>query len=135
MTITLTKGANALELPVDLLWSDEFSWSDVAQSAERGIDGHLILDATVRNGGRPITLSGDGSSAWIDRGTLLSLKAWAKLPLQIFTLDLRGEVFTVVFDHGGEEETRAMAMAPVVDYSDMEDGDFYCSLMLRFLEV
>ncbi|CAN7170486.1 hypothetical protein LJR118_000296 [Acidovorax sp. LjRoot118] len=135
MTITLTKGSDVLELPEDLLWSDEFSWSDVAQSADRGIEGHLILEAMVRSGGRPITLSGDGNSAWIQRSTLIALKAWAKVPLQLFELDLRGEVFTVVFDHGGEEETRAMAMSPVVDYSDMEDGDFYCSLMLRFLEA
>lgn len=70
MTITLTKDGIALELPQDLIWSDELTWSAVAQSKERGIWGTLIVDAMARNGGRPITLTGDGNSAWITRGAL-----------------------------------------------------------------
>lgn len=135
MTITLTKDGSTLELPEDLLWPDEFSWAAVAQTTERGIDGHLIVDAMLRNGGRPITLQGDGDSAWITRADLLVLKTWAALPGQEFVLDLRGQVWDVIFDHGGADETRSMAMSPVVGYSDMEDGDFYCSLVLRFIEV
>ena len=41
----------------------------------------------------------------------------------------------VVFDHGAEEETRAIAMSAVIDYSDKQDGDYYCSLVLRFIEA
>lgn len=135
MTITLTKDGTSLELPEDLLWTDEFSWSAVAQSTQRGIDGHLIVDAMERMGGRPITLMGDGDSAWITRADLLTLKAWAAIAGQEFDLDVRGQAWTVIFDHGDAEEARAMGMSPVVDYSDMEDGDFYCSLVLRFIEI
>ena len=50
-------------------------------------------------------------------------------------LDLRGEVFTVIFDHGDADTTRAMGMDSVIDYSDKQDDDYYCSLVLRFLEA
>lgn len=135
MTITLTKDGAALELPQDLIWSDELTWSAVAQSKERGIWGTLIVDAMARNGGRPITLTGDGNSAWITRGALLTLKAWAAVPGQRFTLQLLGQTFTVIFDHGTEEETRAMGMVAVVEYSDPEETDYHCSLTLRFIEA
>ena len=135
MTITLTNGGTTLLLPPDLIWADELTWSAVAQSTERGIFGTLIVDAMARNGGRPITLQGDGDSAWIDRGTLRTLGAWAQTPGLRMALDVRGEIFTVVFDHGPEEETRAIAMSAVIDYSDKQDGDYYCSLVLRFIEA
>jgi hypothetical protein len=135
MTITLTNGGTTLSLPPDLIWADELTWSAVAQSTERGIFGTLIVDAMARNGGRPITLQGDGDSAWIDRGTLRTLGAWAQTPGLRMALDVRGEIFTVVFDHGPEEETRAIAMSAVIDYSDKQDGDYYCSLVLRFIEA
>lgn len=135
MTITLTKDSTALELPEDLIWTDELTWSAVAQSKERGIWGTLIVDAMARNGGQPITLVGDGDSAWITRGVLLTLNAWARIPGQRFTLELLGQTFTVIFDHGTDEETRAMAMSAVVEYSDPEESDYYCSLTLRFIEA
>ena len=135
MTIILIKDGSALSLPQDLIWSDERTWSAVAQAKERGIWGTLIVDAMARNGGQPITLTGEGNSAWIERSTLLTLKAWALIPGQRFTLELRGQTFTVIFDHGTEEETRAMAMSAVVDYCDPEATDYYCSLTLRFIEA
>lgn len=135
MTINLTNGGTTLSLPPDLIWADELTWSAVAQSTERGIFGTLIIDAMARNGGRPITLQGGGDSAWIDRGTLRTLGAWAQTPGLRMALDVRGEIFTVVFDHGPEEETRAIAMSAVIDYSDKQDGDYYCSLVLRFIEA
>lgn len=135
MTITLTKDGTTLELPEDLIWSDELTWSAVAQSKERGIWGTLIVHAMARSGGQPITLVGDGNSAWITRGVLRTLNDWARIPGQRFTLELLGQTFTVIFDHGTEEETRAMAMSAVIDYSDPEETDYYCSLTLRFLEA
>ena len=135
MTITLTNGGTTLSLPPDLIWADELTWSAVAQSTERGIFGTLIVDAMARNGGRPITLQGDGDSAWIDRGTLRTLGAWAQTPGLRMALDVRGEICSVIFDHGPEEETRAIAMSAVIDYSDKQDGDYYCSLVLRFIEA
>ena len=58
MTINFIKDGSALSLPQDLIWSDELTWSAVAQAKERGIWGTLIVDAMARNGGQPITLTG-----------------------------------------------------------------------------
>lgn len=135
MTIVLTRGATALALPEDLIWADELSWAAVAQKTERSITGALIVDTAPRVGGRPITLQGDGDSAWIDRATLLQLKAWADAPGQPLQLSLRGQLFNVMFDNGDAEETRALAMQSVVEFSDKQPGDYYCSLVLRFLEI
>ena len=135
MTITITNSGSMLELPGDLIWSDELTWSAVAQSTERGIFGTLIIDVMARNGGWPITLVGEGNSAWITRGTLRTLKDWAAVPGLRLQLNVRGEIFTVVFDHGDAEESRAFAMSSVVEYSDKQDGDYYCNLTLRFIEA
>ena len=134
MAIYLTHGAQVLALPEDLLWVDEMRWAALAQQTERSITGALIVDMAPRVGGRPITLQGDTDSAWIDRATLMQLKAWADdgQPLQ---LNLRGQVFEVLFDHGGAEDTRALSMEPLVGFSDMRPGDYYCNLALRFIEV
>lgn len=135
MAITLTNAGVAIDLPPDLIWADELTWSAVSQSTERGIFGTFIIDAMERHGGRPITLQGDGNSAWIARLTLRTLHQWARVPGLRMTLDLRGEVFTVVFDHGSAEQTNALGMSSVINYADAEDGDYYCSLVLRFLEA
>lgn len=135
MSIFLTNGAQVLELPRDLIWVDELTWSKVAQKTERGIFGTLVIDAMARNGGQPITLQGDGNSAWISRATLRTLKAWSSVPGLRMTLRILAEEFEVVFDHGDAEQTRAMAMQSVIEYSDPEDSDYYCSLVLRFIEA
>ncbi|BDE72785.1 MULTISPECIES: hypothetical protein [Delftia] len=135
MSIFLTNGAQVLELPRDLIWVDELTWSKVTQKTERGIFGTLVIDAMARNGGQPITLQGDGNSAWISRATLRTLKAWSSVPGLRMTLRILAEEFEVVFDHGDAEQTRAMAMQSVIEYSDPEDSDYYCSLVLRFIEA
>lgn len=133
MSISLSLGAVVLALPDDLVWTDEFLWSSVSQSTERSVTGALLVDAMQRNGGRPITLEGGGDRAWISRADLRVLSGWAGLAGQVFTLSLRGESFDVIFDHGTDETTRAFAMSAVMDWSDMADGDYYCSLVLRFI--
>ncbi|OGA56738.1 MAG: hypothetical protein A2710_03835 [Burkholderiales bacterium RIFCSPHIGHO2_01_FULL_64_960] len=136
MAITLTYGSTTLELPEDLLWVNEFRWSAVAQSTERSLTGALLVDAAPRVGGRLITLAGSEDSAWILRSGMETLLAWAALPEQQFTLTHNGVARTVIFDHGTAEESGAIKQVePVIDYSDPEPSDYYCSLELNFLEV
>lgn len=136
MAITLTYGSTTLDLPEDLLWVNEFRWSPVAQATERSITGALLVDAAPRVGGRLITLAGQEDSAWILRSGLETLLAWAALPAQQFTLTHNGVARTVIFDHGTAEESGAIKQVqPVIDYSDPEPSDHYCSLELNFLEV
>ncbi|MCI5068418.1 hypothetical protein [Acidovorax sp.] len=135
MAITLTKDSTILELPEDLLWVNEFRWSAVSQATERSLTGALLIDVTPRVGGRLITLAGGVDYAWFERSGLETLYAWAALPEQQFTLTHNGVARTVIFDHGTAEESNAIKQVePVIDYSDPEPDDYYCSLELNFLE-
>ena len=133
MAIALQKGADTIVLPPDLLWSDEFAWSLVSQGTERSVTGALLVDVSTRQDGMPITLTGTERHAWLLRPEVQALRTWLALPEQVFTLTINGQSFTVLFDHGTDEVSRAFVVAQLVDYSDPAPQDYYCSVTLRFI--
>ena len=136
MPITLTYGATVLELPPDLLWANEWQWSTVAQSVERSITGALLIDVATRTGGRPISLRGQENTAWMSRESLTTLAAWAAVPGAQFVLGHNGANYTVIFDHGTAEQSNAIRQLQVVgDFSDPQNGDYYCNLEINLLEL
>ena len=131
MATTLTYGATTVTLPIDLLWTDEFSWPAVEQRTQYSITGALLVEAAVRQAGRTITLSGGPSWGWISRATLVTLQTWTELPGQQFALVVRGEAArTVMFD----QSQQPIEAQPVIDYSDPDNADDYV-VTLRFIEV
>lgn len=87
-----------IELPRGMLWVDEFNWSAVQKSVERGITGVQIIDAAARIEGRPITLQAVEDQGWISRATLLAVRALADIPGVQYPLQLAdGREFTVQF--------------------------------------
>lgn len=132
MTITLTAGATTLTLDPDLLWEDEFAWAATEQSVTRGLTGKLIIQAALRQAGRPITLKNeDDASAWMTRADMAQLQAWADTPDLRMTLTLRGTPYLVVFRHhdGGPFEARML-----VHYADPMNTDWVLAT-LRFMTV
>ena len=130
--ITLTRGAAVLELPYDLQWADEYDWHPVQQATEYSITGALIVDVGLRKAGRPITLEGSDSFAWMTRAVCDQVRAWAALPGEVFGLHLRGIDREVMFDHvRGAFEAR-----PLIQLADaaIEPGMYYVP-RLRFIEV
>lgn len=127
---TLAFGTSSVLIPDDLTWSDEFSWKPVAQSTERTLTGALVLQTAAKQGGRPITLSGDESSGWVARNVVEALYAAGEVPGQTMVLTLRGVAHNVVAD----QENGLITATPVVDYSDPLASDNY-SVTLRFLKV
>lgn len=127
---TLAYGATSLTLHDDMLWTDEYAWSVVAQRREYTITGAQILDAGAKQSGRPITLAGDASGGWLARSVVEALAAAAAIPGQEFTLTLRGVEHTVVFDHSSQ----ALDAEPIWDVHDPASADFYV-VTLRFIEV
>lgn len=137
MPITLTHptagpGATplALSLPPDLIWVDEFAFKQIAQTKEYTSTGALVVDEWLRQTGRPITLQGDVTYGWCQRGTLQTLNAWAGQPGLRLTLARNGSNHPVAWDH----EAGAIDATPVVPYADPLPGDFY-SLVLKLIEV
>lgn len=127
---TLTYAATTVTLPDDMAWPDENTWRAVEQRTSYSITGALLVESALKQAGRAIELQSDAGSAWMARTTLLGLKAWAALPGIVMVLVLRGQTFNVIFDHAGG----AIQAAPVVDYSDPADADFYV-VSLKFIAM
>ncbi len=94
-----------LIFPEDMRWTDEFNWSDLAQSTpEYTRAGAQVIQQSTKLAGRPITLGGEW--VWNDRGDYKTLQAWSEVPKLQMTLT-RGnadaaENYTVIFrNHDG----------------------------------
>lgn len=125
MTITL----DAITLPDDLIWIDEYAYSPVKQTQSIAVDGTLIIEAAAQLKGRPITLQGGTDYAWIDKATLEALRAKQYQAGLSMTLTLRGTAFNVLFAHPDGLDAKA-----IIDYSNPDSTDFY-TLTLKFIEV
>lgn len=135
MPITLSHGSTVLQLDPDLQWVDEFGWSEIEESEERGLTGALIIDIGVKSGGRPITLAPpDDGSAWMPRATISQLQLWEKVPALTMTLQLRGTSYQVRFRRTDGAPIEAEPHEFVADPLPGGRGDWYLTT-LRFIEV
>ncbi|CAM3349097.1 hypothetical protein [Paracidovorax anthurii] len=99
MSITLTYNGTTAHISDRLQWTDEYSWSPVDQATAYSTTGALLVDVALKQAGRPITLVGTDSKAWISRALCDTLQAWAALPGIELDLVLRGATRHVLFDH------------------------------------
>jgi len=114
--ITLSDGTTTIELPGDLIWTDEFSWSAVERSDSRGLTGAVIRQVGVRQAGRPITLVSPDDGGWWPRSRWSQIQTWLDTPDVALTLTLRGIPYSVAWRAEG---TAAPAEAePLLHYSD-----------------
>ena len=126
MSITL----DAITLPEDLIWVDEFDWSPRAQKQSYTLTGALVVELGVKQKGRAITLVGGEQAAWIERSVLVALHA--KLTgAGTMTLTLNDtRTFSVVF----AGDANPIQAAPIIDYSTPASADWY-SLTLKLMQV
>ena len=119
---------NDIELPDNLYWSDEFTWSPVDQATERTLTGSQVVEETPRIGGRPLTLEG----AWVSRATVEALKALEAQAATEMTLTLAdGRTFTVLWRRGSNAGVEAQ---PVFEAAPGVTPAFY-RLTLRLMEA
>lgn len=86
---------DAVELPSNLYWSNEFAFKPVSQSKQRGVTGRMIIQTAPLVYGQPITLTG----AWVTRAELLILQAMENAIDTVRTLTLNnGDTHFVLFD-------------------------------------
>lgn len=131
MAITLTYSGTTLTLPADLQWADRDSWSPVEQAVQTSITGAAILDIGVRTSGRPITLAGGPSFAWLDYATVSQLKTWAASAVAQMSLNIHGDSFSVVFRH---QDKPALDLQPIVDYATPDSADWFAG-QLKFMSI
>ncbi len=126
--ITLTYAGTLLALSDRLLWTDEYAWGAVVTEPRWGTNGALHVHVGKRLAGRPITLDGRSSSAWVSRTQCEQLRAWAALPGATFELVLRGIARTVLL--------MEFQADPVWRLADGEiDGETLYVPFFKFLEV
>ncbi len=130
MSITITDGTTTVNLPADLLWSDEFEWHPVEQRSEQTITGALVVQVAARLAGRPITLQSGNNFAWLTRAQLDTLKTWAGVVGKQMTLTIRGTARTVMFRH----DQGAIAAEMVMYHAAPTASDYYVCAV-RFLEI
>jgi hypothetical protein len=129
---TLADGTTTITIPDDLLWADEFAWSPVEQSLERGLTGSSIIQVGTKTNGRPITLAPDADGVgWILRSVLDALYGFAAVAGKVMTLTYRGTAHQVIFRH---QDNGPVEASPVIPYSDVQPTDYY-RVTLRFTEV
>lgn len=125
MSITL----DALTLPDDLIWTDEFEWTPIQQNKAYTLTGALVVESGSKLAGRPVTLVGGDNAAWASRSLITAL--YDKLtgdPTMTLTLhDARS--FNVKF----MQETPIQSK-PVIDYNNPSSDDFY-TLTLKLFTV
>lgn len=109
MTWILTRDdtKETLSLHAQFVWADEHDFSWLAQSDPvYTLTGAVVVEQSLKKGGRPITLNGD--DALIRRDTLEQLKAWADVPALSLTLTHpKGQEYTVIFSRPCVSEVRA----------------------------
>ena len=123
---------DTVELPDDLEWIDEFTWTPVAQNTEYGATGALFIQESEKQAGRTITLQGEEDMCWIPRSTVLALQALYSQTDKEMTLTLEDDrAFTVMFLQSGNP----IDVSPVRKGSYFGNEDYYKINSIKLMEV
>lgn len=127
MAITL----NGVSLSGSLQWTDEFSYSPVAQEVLVTLGGNPVVFSKALQGNRPITLTAGEDSGWLTKAMVDSIVGMASVPGGVYTLNLHGKAFSVVFAH---HDGPAVNLVPLQPRAIPVPGDFYTGT-LKFITV
>ena len=123
---------NTLTLPDDLLWTNEFSWSQVEQNIDRSLTGGLLVQEQEKQYGRSIELTGGDSAGWVNRATVVELLALTLTANKVMVLTLPdNREFSVIFDRRNGLPIEAKQVLP----SAYPNQDYLYSLTLRLITV
>lgn len=123
-----------ITLDNDLVWSDEFNFTQGVGLAERTLYGNLIVQTGRITGGRPLTLVGNENHGWQKRSTVIALQALVNAN--------PGSSFIVVLPDSSEvlamfrnEEPPVIEFSPVtVATAPTTDFWYYGTLKMRIIE-
>ncbi len=117
---------DTVALPDGLVWTDEFAAQAVAQTVRRTLDGSVVVFYGQHSGGLPITLESEPDAGWLTRAQVEALSLLANSPGGTFTLELRGQVFQILFRH---HEPPAFEAKPLFNLANPQPGDFYLATL------
>ena len=132
LSFTYNNNTTTITLP-DLFWEDEFDWFPVGQTQEYSLTGDLIIEESVKQNGRPISLVGSENLGWIEKTTLDSLIASSQIPNLKMTLSLSsGQSFVTRWDLSREKAIEATKVFRTFPHDDTTED--YWSISLYFVE-
>lgn len=124
-----------VQLPRDLLWEDQFTWSPVVSEVSYSLSGAVIIESALKVAGRPITLvAPESAMGWVTKDVVDILWAWSSVvnrPL-LLTLQFPEDVrtFDVVFRHAEVP----MEAKPVKGFTEHGAKEWF-SITLRLMEI
>lgn len=123
---------DAVEIPDDLEWVDELTWTPVAQDSTYGVTGSLYVQTGTKLTGRYITLQGKEDMGWITRATALALIALRDIAGTEMTLTLQdARTFNVIF----RQSETPVDLGTVLGYDKFAVGDWYKVNAIKLMEV
>lgn len=132
--ITLTdKSGKKIRLNDHFVWVDWCQYSPIEQSQEYTLDGSLVIEATAKKAGMPITLSAEDNQGLKYRKDVEPIQQMMLENIHDpMTLKMHDEsTHTVLFSSVDGAPIEAV---PLIGYAD-PSGDDYIGLTLRFIEV
>lgn len=127
MAITL----DAIELPEDLMWTNEYLHSHINNQISKTLSGRQIIEESAQQKGRQINLEGGIDYGWVERVELNQLQTKKETAEAVMLLTLNdGRSFNVMF----RRDINPLQARLIIDYNEPADTDYY-SLKLFFLEV
>lgn len=131
-----------LQLPKDLEWIDEFTWSPVQQTVSTTLSGALVIQESRQEKGRPVTLQGFDDMAWVSRllvDTLIQMRDTAGLVMNLSFIHWNGTVYgdslydyQVMFRH---YEPPVIQLESVLRFDGFEPSTWFKVRNLKFMET
>lgn len=121
---------DSVQLPNSVVWIDEFDWTPTEQKKSYSLSGALIIETTLKQAGRPITLQGRSDSGWVKRSGIEALYAKLNDNVSMLLTYHDGRQFTVRFDH----EAKPIDSKPIQDFPVPMQKHNY-TLILKLIEV
>lgn len=123
---------DGIDLPIDLIWKDEYGWSNVTQSVKKALTGALIIQEASQAKGRKFSLVGGQDAAWVTRTTLDALMLKANTPDLQMSLNFHGDIYNVMFSRSGN--TSPVVPTEIYELADPDDTHVY-GITLKLMEV
>ena len=86
----------------------------------------MVVFYGQHTGGLAITLESEPNAGWLTRAQVVAVKLLADSPGGVYTLNLRGQPFQVMFRH---QDPPAFEAKPLVPVANPQPGDFYLATL------
>lgn len=119
-----------------MVWQDRHVSQSVVQTVARTIGGAVVVWAKAVAKGQSITLVANEDAGWLTKAQTDAVEALSNQPGGIFTLDLNGTSFQVIFRHQDAPAFEATPFVPRLNEGDIGSVNLdYFMATIRLMTV